>query len=208
MASLFLPLIHPETVANRLFWTVLFAGVFFCGWVCPFGTAQDWLAWVALKCHFPRFKMPWRLQRYLQFSRYIFLGLMVGGITFSFSNARFYFQDNLVHQMLTWTSGLILAIFLLVGLFLDRPFCNYFCMKGVADGLMSLIRLISIRRDKQACVHCKLCDKICPMNVPVEQISFVRHPNCINCMRCINICPKTCISFGLMRVKIKKPSRD
>ncbi len=31
MAGLFLPLIHPETMAGYLFWTVLAVGVFFCG---------------------------------------------------------------------------------------------------------------------------------------------------------------------------------
>lgn len=201
MAGLFLPLIHPETMAHWLFWTVLAVGVFFCGWVCPFGAIQDWLGQIAKKCKFPRFKMPWKVQKYLQFSRYIFLGLMFFGITFSFLNARFYFQDNLVHNMLSITSAITLAIFLLISLFFDRPFCNYFCMKGAADGLMSIIRPFGISKNNQACVHCHLCDKVCPMNIPVENTNFVRHPNCINCMQCVSKCPKNCIKFKLMKFK-------
>ena len=204
MAGLYLPLIHPETMAHWLFWTVLAVGVFFCGWVCPFGAIQDWLGLIAKKCRLPRFKVPWKIQKYLQFSRYIFLGLMFLGVTFSFLNARFYFQDNLIHNMLSWTSGITLTVFLLISLFVDRPFCNYFCMKGAADGLMSIVRPVSISRNNKACVHCRLCDKVCPMNIPVESTNFVRHPNCINCMQCVSKCPKDCIKFKLMKFKIKE----
>ena len=194
---------HPETTANRLFWTVLVVGVFFCGWVCPFGTIQDWLGWIAKKCKLPHYKMPWKVQEYLQFLRYIFLGLMFVGITFSFSNARFYFQDNLIHNMLSITSGITLAVFLLISLFFDRPFCNYFCMKGAADGLMSIIRPFSISRNNKSCIHCHLCDKVCPMNISVENTNFMRHPNCINCMQCVSKCPKNCLKFKLMALRKK-----
>ncbi len=207
VAGLFFPLIHPETMAHYLFWTVLAVGVFFCGWVCPFGTAQEWIGWIAGKCKLPRFKMPLRLQKYLQLSRYIFLVLMFFGITFSFLNARFYFQDNLIHNMLSWTSGITLATFLIISLFFDRPFCNYFCMKGTVDGLMSIVRPISIKRNNKTCIHCRLCDKVCPMNVRVENTAFVRHPNCINCMKCLSVCPKNCIKFGLMNIHFKKEKK-
>ena len=208
MAGLFLPLIHPETIAYYLFWTVLVVGVFFCGWVCPFGTAQEWIGMLARKCKLPCFRIPWKIQKYLQLSRYIFLGLMFLGITFSFSNARFYFQDNFFHNMLSWTSGITLAIFLIISLFFERPFCNYFCMKGAADGLMSAVRPISIKRNNKTCVHCHLCDKVCPMNVPVESTNFVRHPNCINCMKCLSVCPKNCIKFNLMNINVIRRKND
>lgn len=204
MAGLFLPFIHPETMAKWLFGTVLAVGVFFCGWICPFGSIQDWLGRIAKKCKLPRYKMPWKVQKYLQFSRYIFLGLMFLGITFSFLNARFYFQDNLIHNMLSWTAGITLAIFLIISLFFDRPFCNYFCIKGAADGLMSIVRPVSISRDNKSCVHCHLCDQVCPMNVRVESTNFVRHPNCINCMQCASKCPKDCLKYKLMKFKIKE----
>ena len=201
-AGLILPLIHPETIAGLLFWTVLAVGVFFCGWVCPFGAVQDWLAWTARKLKLPRLQIPRRWQKYLQFSRYIWAGLIFfAGIHFSFLNARFYYSDNLFNNMLTLSSGLTLAVFLIIALFVDRPFCNYFCMKGAVDGLMSVIRPFSLRRDDKMCVHCHLCNKVCPMNIPVESTKFVRHPNCINCMQCVSKCPKDCIKFKLMKLK-------
>ena len=204
MAGLFLPLIHPEMIAHYLFWSVLVIGVFFCGWACPFGAAQDWIGWIARKCKLPQLKMSWKFQKFLQFSRYIFLVLMFFGITFSFSNARFYFQDNLMHNMLSWSICITLSIFLIISLFFDRPFCNYFCMKGAADGLMSIVRPFGIRHNNTTCIHCHLCNKACPMNIQVENISFVRHPNCINCMKCIDKCPKDCLKFNLIPFPLKK----
>ena len=208
MAGLFLPLIHPETVARYLFWTVLAVGVFFCGWVCPFGAIQDWLGFLARKLHLPRFQIPWKYQMFLQLSRYIWAGLITfAGVHYAFLSARFYFQDNLIHNNLSWISATTLAVFLVASLFLDRPFCNYFCMKGAVDGVMSVIRPVSIRRDPKACIHCHLCNKVCPMNVPVEGINFVRHPNCINCMKCVCACPKNCLKFKLMALRKSSPTK-
>lgn len=205
MAGLTIPLLpHAESVDAWLFWTVPVVGVFFCGWACPFGTAQEWLAWIARKLRLPRFQIPWKFQKYLQVSRYIWAALIfLLGVHYAFLNARFYFNNNLFNNMLTWTSGLTLAAFLLICLFIDRPFCNYFCMKGATEGLMSIVRPISIKRDNTTCVHCHMCDKICPMNVRVEHTNFVRHPNCINCMKCIEVCPEKCLALRLMQFKKK-----
>lgn len=197
MAGLFLPLLHPEVLARWLFWSVPLFGVFFCSFACPFGTIQEWLGSAAKFLKIKRFKLPWRFQKYLQFSRYIFALMMVCGITFPFLNARFYFQDNLIHQMLSWSVVLVLGVFLGLSLFVDRPFCNYFCLKGAIDGLMSVVRLFGIRKNEQKCVHCFLCDQNCPMNIRVEKTNFVRHPNCIGCLKCVSACPKNCLSYQM-----------
>ena len=210
MAGLIVPLLpHSETAARWMFWSVLITGVFFCGWICPFGAAQEWSGWIAHKLKLPRVQTPWRLQKYLQFSRYIWAGLIFfAGVHYAFLSARFYFNDNLFHHMLTLGSGLTLLFFFMVSLFVDRPFCNYFCMKGAIDGMMSVVRPLSIKREDEKCVHCHLCDKICPMNVRVENTHFVRHPNCVNCMKCVSVCPKHCVKYGLMNLKLKGENKD
>lgn len=55
---------------------VLLLGVFFCGWVCQLGAAQDWMAKLGRLLHLPRLRVPQRIQRYLQLSRYIFYLLL------------------------------------------------------------------------------------------------------------------------------------
>ncbi|MBR3662028.1 MAG: 4Fe-4S binding protein [Alphaproteobacteria bacterium] len=205
LTGLFFPvIIHADVAAKYMFWSVLLCGVFFCGWVCPFGAIQDWLAWIARKLKCPHFRVPHKVQKYLQFTRYILYALSTFGITFVFLNARYNFNHDMVNGMLSVSGGIILAVFLISALFIDRPFCNYFCLKGAVDGMMSIVRPLGIKRNNQKCIHCHLCDRNCPMNILVENTNFVRHPNCINCMKCITACPKNCLAFKLMNLPEKK----
>ena len=199
MAGLIFPFLpHPDIVGNYLFLTSIIFGVFFCGWLCPFGTIQDWINILAKKLKIPQFTMPQKLQKYLQFTRYIFAIIGSVGITFSFLNTRYYFNHNLLNRMLTFSSAITLLIFILISLFFKRPFCNYFCIKGAIDGAISVFRLFGIKKDNKKCIHCHICDKNCPMQILVEKSNFVRHPNCINCMQCITNCPKKCLKYSLV----------
>lgn len=177
--------------------TILFVGVFFCGWICPFGTIQDWLNKVAEKLRLPQYQVPTKYQQYLQLSRYFIYVLGTLGISYALINARSSFNHKLFTNTLSLGAGIFLALFLIASLFIKRPFCNYFCAKGAAYGLLGILRIVGIKRDNDKCIHCKLCDKNCPMNIQIESTDFVRHPNCINCMTCVSVCPKKCIKYRL-----------
>lgn len=184
---------------------ILLAGVFFCGWVCPLGTAQDWMAKLGRALHLPRLKVPQSIQRILQLSRYILYLLLTLDIVFNILKGPYNFSRMLHGELLTAASALLL-IFLLAGLFIDRPFCNYFCTGGARQGLWSVLRLFSIRRDSSRCGGCGQCTKACPMNIDVAHTDFVRHPNCIGCFSCISACRKHCLSYG-MRLKDTKKDK-
>ena len=200
MAGLFLPVFpFAENIGQKIWITILFVGVFFCGWICPFGALQDWIGWIAKKIHLPRYKLPQKYQAYAQLLRYVLYGLSVINIVLFFLNSRFFFEHSVAAGAWEWISGSVMVVFLLATLFTDRPFCNYFCMKGASLGVWSVLRPVGIVREEEKCVHCAACDKACPMNIPVSAMAHVRHPNCINCMRCITSCPKACIRFKLIR---------
>ena len=193
MAGLFLPIFpFADNIGQKIWITILFVGVIFCGWICPFGALQDWLGWIAQKLHFPRYKLPQKLQQYVQLLRYVLYGL---------SNSRFFFEHSVVSGLCEWLIGSVMALFLLATLFTDRPFCNYFCVKGASLGVWSVLRPIGITREEKSCVHCSKCDQICPMNIEVSKTAFVRHPNYINCMQCLTACPTGCIKFKLIHSK-------
>lgn len=92
----------------------------------------------------------------------------------------------------------VLVVFIVIGVFFPRPFCNYFCTGGARRGLWSVLRFIGIRRDASRCINCRQCSRNCPMHIDVASAEFVRHPNCIGCMTCMSVCPKDCIVFKHM----------
>jgi polyferredoxin len=194
---------HYNSLGKKIFLTILVVGVFFCGWLCPFGTVQDWAAGSARFLHLPHWQLPKKYQRYAQVSRYVFYALGTIGISFVALNARGSFNHRLFEGGLTTLAAWILGGFVVIALFIDRPFCNYFCTKGAFYGMLSVVRWFAPKRDNSRCVHCKLCSLKCPMNIDVEQTDFVRHPNCINCLRCYSVCPKNCIHFGAQSSKQK-----
>ena len=205
MMGLFLPsLPFADTVGKKIFLSIVFLGVFFCGFICPFGAIQDWIGWISRKLKVPHFKMPAKIQVYLQWSRYFFYALSTIGITFFLLRARFEFNHGVFLNIFEWSVYGSIGLFLLLSIFTDRPFCNYFCPKGASYGMFSVMRLVGVTRDEKKCVHCHLCDKACPMNIQVEGTDFVRHPNCINCMKCVCACPKNCLRFKLLTLKQQK----
>lgn len=178
--------------------SALLVGVFFCGWVCPLGAVQDWMWKLGRVLHLPQLHVPRRAQRYLQLSRYIFYFLLATwSISFALLKGPHNFSKLLHGDILTAASAVI-GGFLLISLFVKRPFCNYFCTGGARQGLWSVLRIFSIRRDKNKCGNCGQCTRACPMNIDVANTEFVRHPNCIGCMSCIAACRKGALSYAHM----------
>ena len=192
-----------RNVSTWLLPTVLLAGVFFCGWVCPFGAAQDWMSKLGRLLHLPRLRMPEHAQRYLQLLRYAFYLVSTTGITFALLKGPYNFSRFMRGDFLSIASGFII-VFLMISLFFDRPFCNYFCTGGARSGLFSVLRIFGIKRDTQQCRQCGQCSKACPMNIDVARTEFVRHPNCIGCMKCVSSCPKDFLKYGLMPPATKR----
>jgi len=205
MAGLVLPFLpFADGVGQKIWISIVFVGVCFCGWICPFGALQDWIGWSAKKLRLPRYKITPKYQQYMQLSRYLLYALSTMNIVFAVLNSRFYFGHMVAAGLWDWVNGSVLIIFLMLSLFIDRPFCNYFCVYGAKMGVWSVLRPFGIVREEDKCIHCHLCNKACPMNIAVENTRFVRHPNCINCMQCVCNCPKDCIKFKLIKLKNEK----
>lgn len=189
------------------------AGNYFCGWICPFGTAQEVLGKFGSLFIKKKLKMPAALQLYLQYSRYVLAGVVLllastEIANLSAMNAYRTFFVSVSGKTAQTTALAIMGSFLIVALFFERPFCNYFCAEGIKYGVASLTRIFTIKRNKATCVHCKQCDKACPMNIEISAGTNVRNAQCINCFKCIEACPvKNTLTYGKVSLIQKKEDK-
>lgn len=181
--------------------STLLSGAWFCGWLCPFGFAQEWLGKLGRLFHIPRLRIPAKAVKWVNLTRYILFALSFLGIGVillaqsPYGSFMGVVDWNL--SFITKTAWILLASFLALSLTIDRPFCRYFCPEGARYGIFSLARVFTITRDEKKCISCKKCDAKCPSQIEVSRYLSVRNAQCINCMECIAACPvKGTLQFG------------
>lgn len=98
------------------------------------------------------------------------------------------FRAFIIGNIAYYALGIALAI-----LFKDnRAFCKYICPVTVFLKPMSYYARIRIRCDKDKCINCGKCKRVCPMDVDMTDNSRERKngTECILCMECVKNCPK------------------
>jgi len=174
------------------------AGPVFCGWICPFGTVQEWIAGLGRKISGKRYNtfVPPGVDKILRYLRY---GTAVWVLYVTARSAQLIFADYDPYYALFnfWTGEVAVTAFIALGavvllsLFIERPFCKYACPYGAVLGIFNLFRIFGIRRNSQTCIDCKACDRTCPMNITVSTAGRVRDHQCISCLKCTSeqACP-------------------
>lgn len=169
-------------------------GPIFCGFICPFGFMQDLSTKLGKVLGVKQRQMPKKIQRILVVTRYL-LYLLVAVFSVNFIMKLLNFDPRVnVLQIIDGNfiaiSGIIsIGVFLVIGIFFKRPFCNYLCIEGAKLGLLGMVRPFRIKRDQDKCIGCKKCDKACTMNINISNSKRVDSLQCINCYECISNCP-------------------
>jgi ferredoxin len=103
---------------------------------------------------------------------YLYLGLSVvsaatgsGFLVCRFDPFVGFFRMNASFDMLV-----LGASFLLLGMFVARPYCRFLCPYGILLRWTSLISRIHVRITPDRCVRCRLCENSCPFGA-------IRKPN-------------------------------
>ena len=192
-------------LAMLLFFGALF-GAWGCGWLCPFGFVQDLLCKIPSK----KFKIPTGFG-VLRIPLFLVLVILIPYLT-----RRLFFCEicpsgtiNRIWQTaagipilfktpqgtLALTSLVFLFVIVLLSIFSHRPFCKLFCPIGGVLGLLNKLSGIYIKVNKDKCVSCNRCKRICSFGInPALQPA---HTECNRCLDCTSSCKHISLALRL-----------
>jgi NosR/NirI family transcriptional regulator, nitrous oxide reductase regulator len=135
----------------------LFFGRTFCAAVCPLGAVQDAVLVRPVKV------ASW-LEHALGLIPFFYLG---AGVLFAATGSAFLFcqYDPFVAFFRRSGSAGMLALgagFVLVGLFIGRPYCRFLCPYGALLSVLSRFSRWNVTLSPEDCLHCELCEIACP----------------------------------------------
>lgn len=188
-----------------------------CGFLCPFGLAQDLLHRIPGK---KIKRVPF--DRALRYLKYVILavfvlwlplfavnivgqgdpwfckwicpsGTLMGGTPQMFVNPQL---RGAIGFLFGWKMFILLALVVL-SVFWYRPFCKYLCPLGAIYAMTNRISLYHYSVDAHKCTDCGACARACKMQVDMHRTP--NHPECIRCGDCKQACPEKAISSGIGR---------
>lgn len=175
--------------------TLIIGGAFFCGWICPLGSVQEWFGKIGKKIFKQKYnRVPKKIDRLLRYFKYFVLAWVIfqtaRSSTLVFQNIDPYYNlFNIWTDEIALSGYISVAITLFLSLFIERPFCRYACPLGAVNGLFNKISFFNIKRDEKSCVNCNLCNKSCPSGIQISDKNYIKDTSCIRCMECTESCP-------------------
>ena len=183
--------IHPAglTIFIAALLIALFFRKGFCGWICPVGFISNLVEKLALKM-----KTLWRPPVWLEFPllsiKYLLLAFFVFMVLLKMDlraieafnrNSYNLVVDAKMLLLFIAPSTLTLSVmgFLVVVSFFCRNFwCRYLCPYGALLGIITLVSPIRVKRDREICIDCHQCERVCPGSIRVAEKDSVNSPEC------------------------------
>ncbi|MGD0581674.1 MAG: 4Fe-4S binding protein [Bacteroidales bacterium] len=135
----------------------LLYGRVFCAGVCPLGAIQELTGFRPVRIHRS-------VEAVLASIPFIYLGL---AILFAATGSQFIIcrYDPFVGIFrldAPYTMIIFGVLLLLVGIFVNRPYCRYLCPYGVLQNIFSRFSARHLTITPAECTNCRLCEECCP----------------------------------------------
>jgi len=162
----------------------------FCGWLCPFGAAQELINELARKLKIKQYDLPFAVHERLWALKYvILLGLFAISLE-SLAEAERYaeiepFKTTFLLKFQRDWAYVFYAVFLLViNLFTRKVYCRYVCPLGAALAIPARLRLFDwLKRRKECGQPCKICANECEIQA-IHPDGRINANECHQCLDC------------------------
>ena len=199
-----------------ILWAAVAAGLLFwgrgpfCGWLCPFGSLQEFASLAAKRLRIPQIQVPWSLHERLWPIKYIvFLGLF-GLSLYSLARAEVLaevepFKTAIILKFNREIVFILIALlWLLPGLFIERFFCRYVCPLGAALAIPGRLRMFEwLKRWPECGSPCQRCANECPVQA-IHPEGNINVNECIYCMHCQELYHSETRCPHMMMVKARR----
>ncbi len=155
----------------------LIVGRAFCSWVCPFGALLDFTGKFSNTLEIKRKELPEVIQ-----DKNIKYGVLIGFLAIAALLGRQVFCDICPLGTFYRTTGpygfafpwlilfplaILFGFIVIAFLYKPRAWCMYVCPLGAFIAAEDKISMMRVQLPSDACIECKQCEKICPMEIPL-----------------------------------------
>ena len=162
----------------------------FCGWLCPFGAAQELINELARKLKIKQYDLPFAVHERLWALKYvILLGLFAISLESLSEAERFAeiepFKTTFLLKFQRDWGYVFYAVFLLViNIFTRKVYCRYICPLGAALAIPARLRLFDwLKRRKECGQPCKVCANECEIQA-IHPDGSINANECHQCLDC------------------------
>lgn len=181
----------------------------FCGWLCPFGALQEFVAQLAHGLGIRPRRLPARLGTLLEKSRYVVLAALVAAAALAPQLAEKGVEIEPFKTAITvgfdrsWPFVAWAVLLLVLGGLYYKFFCRYLCPLGAAMTLGGKLRILDWLPRRAECGQpCQTCRHRCAYDA-IEKSGAIRYDHCFQCLDCVGIYhdEKRCAPIMLQRKK-------
>jgi len=165
----------------------------FCGWLCPFGALQEFLALLAQRLRIKLKRLPPGLELAMERGRYVLLGALLLAAAFAPQVAESLVEIEPFKTSITlgferswpfvaWAVGL-----LLLSAVYYKFFCRFICPLGAAITLSGRLRRWDwLPRRKECGQPCQTCKSRCEYDA-IARDGHILYDRCFQCLDCVGI---------------------
>lgn len=225
--------VSASVLVTVFFMTVVF-GRWYCAFMCPMGTLQDFFFWMgkkikinrpAFKFYRPKHVISWILLILIGYSllrgngllyvffepysvalRPFFLGFET--VTRSFAFQSFTNNSQSLAGSIFFISFLWLLMFLGLASLKGRFFCRHLCPVGSILEVCSKKTRWKLQIIPSKCVKCGICESICRASCVRSSDHFLDNSRCVLCLDCVSNCPTGAIDYFKPKVTLEERSPD